>query len=350
MSKLNILSVPGLGIALDGPVRPKKRKTPNIKDYSKAGGSKKTSHTAKLIRVLNKAPEVMVKVSGSGKGQGHVLAHMTYITRNGKIEAENERGETIAGLDEVQELFEQWGFDANNSERNRAKSVHIVLSMPNGTDPNAVLWAARKFAQEAFSQNHQYLMALHTDTDHPHVHLAVKTQGFDMTYLKRSKADLQEWREMFAGKLREQGIQAEATPRRARGVAVKGKSQSMHHLTFDKDKHGNPRSKGSTVLKEKVEGLIREIDGQTVSKDRPWEKAMADKQMEVREAYINIEKNLRASADNESHKVADKLALFLKQMPPIETERMKLQRQLAQVMSVQQEVASVGKQDPTKSR
>lgn len=348
LNDLNVLSVPSLGIALDGAVRLKRKKTPDIKDYSKAGGGKKGGHAAKLLRVLNKAPEVMVKVSGSGKGHGHVLAHMTYITRNGKIDAENERGEKIDGVEEVKEQFDQWGFDANNSERKRAKSVNIVLSMPQGTDPNAVLWAARKFAQEEFSQNHQYLMVLHTDTDHPHVHLAVKAQGFDMKFLKRSKADLQAWREMFAEKLRDQGIQAEATPRRARGVAQKGKSQPMFHMAHGKDKNGNPRSKGSLVIKQKIDGAIRELDGQTRVEERPWERAIAERQTKVRNAYADLEQRLRAAPDNESRQAADKLAIFLKGMPPLETERTRLARQLVQVIEAQH--ADVEAKAPSKTQ
>ena len=343
---LNLLSVPSLGIALDGPVRPKKGKTRDIKDYS---GSSKGSHAAKLLRVINKAPEVMVKVSGSGKSQGHTLAHMTYITRNGKLEAENERGESIDGDEEVKELFAQWGFDAHNSEKSRSKSVHIVLSMPKGTDPNAVLWSARKFAQERFSKNHQYLMVLHTDTDHPHVHLAVKAQGFDMTWVKRSKADLQEWRELFAEKMREQGIAAEATPRRARGVVQKGKTQPIYHLTHDKDKTGKPRSRGSTVIKQKIDEAIREMDGQGTGLDRPWERAIAERQEKVRGAYGDIEGHLRAATDDDSRRAADKLAQFLKDLPPMETERVKLKRQLAQVMEARHIGRGVSLQEPTKA-
>ena len=239
-------------------------------------------------------------------------------------------------VEEVKELFEQWGFDANNSEKSRSKSVHIVLSMPNGTDPQAVLWAAGKFAQEKFSKNHQYLMVLHTDTDHPHVHLAVKAQGFDMTWVKRTKADLQEWREIFAEKMREQGISAEATPRRARGVVQKGKTQPIYHMTHDKDKNGKSRSKDSTVIKQKVEEAIRELDGQGKPVDRPWERAIAERQEKVRGAYGEIEKNLRAAPDNDSRRAAVKLAQFLKELPPMETERGKFKRQLVQVIEAQQ--------------
>lgn len=312
--RINPFSGPRLGIALNGAVHPKSRKPPNIKSYAD-----------KLLRVSKKAPEVLVKVSGSGKKPGQILAHMTYITRNGKLEAENERGEKIDGVEQVKEVFAEWGFDTSKaSTRQRAQTVNIVLSMPQGTDPKAVFAASRDFAKEQFGDNHQYLLALHIDTKQPHVHLSVKAQGFDRTWVKRSKADLQEWRERFAQKLRTQGVEAEATPRRARGVVRKAQTQPMHHLAKE--------PKRSRVIGAKVEEAIREIDGQKPASDRPWERAIVERQHKVRGTYAQIETDLRAARDDVSKKAADQLAGFLKTLPPIETERSKLKRQLAAVM------------------
>lgn len=84
----SVLGVASYGLGLDGPIKPK-RKPEALK-----------RHAAKLAPVVKGAPEVLVKVSGSGKKSGQVYAHMTYITRNGKIDAENERGEKVAGLAE----------------------------------------------------------------------------------------------------------------------------------------------------------------------------------------------------------------------------------------------------------
>ena len=78
----------------------------------------------------------------------------------------------------------------------------------------------RDFAKQEFA-NHQYAMVLHTfETDpdpnparHPHVHLTVKTAGFDGTRLNPRKPDLQRWREGFAEALREHGIEATTTSR-----------------------------------------------------------------------------------------------------------------------------------------
>jgi type IV secretion system T-DNA border endonuclease VirD2 len=310
LPELNPLFVARLGIALEGPVQPKRRRPDPI-----------TTYAGKLKRVINKAPEVVVKISGSSGTPGKTLAHLTYITRNGNFEAENERGERILGREQVKEAFGEWGLLARNTTRQRAHSVHVVMSMPEGTSAEAIWNAARGFAAEHFAGNHQYLMVLHTDTAHPHVHVAVRAQGFDLTWLKRSKADLHEWRESFAQQMRDQGVEAEATPRRSRGVVQKAKSQAMHHLS--------KTPKRSKVIGQKVEEAIRELDGQLATEDRPWEAALAVQQRRVRSAYAGIAGDLRAAEEGSKQKVADKLSVFLANMPPLETERDTLKRKIS---------------------
>lgn len=293
------IAVASFGLGLDGAIKPQ----------GKPEALKR--HAAKLARVVKGAPEVLVKVSGSGRKPGQVYAHMTYITRNGKIDAENERGEKVAGLAELKEAFNEWGFDASGtSTRKRALTVNIVLSMPEGTNSRAVLNAAREFAHDRFADNHQYLLALHTDTRQPHVHLAVKAQGFDLTWVKRSKSDLQEWRETFAEKMRDQGVEAEATPRRARGVVKKARTQPMHHLA--------KRPRESTVITAHVEQAIREIT-ETPLVPNPWIAAIEAQQRKVREIYRTLHADMRASPEQAAAGAADQLAGFLAKMPPIRT-------------------------------
>jgi hypothetical protein len=82
-------------------------------------------------------------------------------------------------------------------------------------------------------------MVLHTDQDHPHVHLVVKAASEEGTRLNIRKATLRSWRQQFAAHLRAQGIAANATERAVRGqvrasvrdgiyrTALRG--QSTHH-------------------------------------------------------------------------------------------------------------------------
>lgn len=333
-SVINPLQTPGLGLTLEGPARTK-GKPGKIKDGKR--------QAAKLMRVAGKAPEVIVRVRPGGtKGPGHILAHMTYITRNGKLDAYNERDEVVKGVPEVKAVFKEWGFStANASTRQRAQTVNMVLSMPAGTDPDAVLQASRAFAKKEFSANHQYLLALHTDTEQPHVHLSVKAQGFDLTWLKRSPDDLQRWREEFAEQLRERGVEAEATPRQTRGVVAKAKSQPMHHLAKE--------PKRSRVITAKVDEAVRDVASGVRLPERPWEKAIKARQAQVRNTYAEAEKELRHRGDPDAKAAADQLADFLRNMPAIETEGVAMRRKLSKLMEVDRSQQSAKAQEQART-
>ena len=172
---------------------------------------------AKLRAIGSRAPQVMVKVYGGGKGAKQVREHLRYIGRKGDVEIEDRDGFRTAGKEDIDRLaaeFKEGIHDPMPELGSRREAINVVLSMPAGTDPVAVKKAARDFAAREF-QNHLYAMALHTQdtphfdfdkddppTVHPHVHLIVKTEGLDGTRLNPRKADLQRWREGFALALR----------------------------------------------------------------------------------------------------------------------------------------------------
>jgi hypothetical protein len=60
-------------------------------------------------------------------------------------------------------------------------------------------------------------MALHTDEPHPHVHVIVKAMSEQGERLHFRKATLRHWRSQFARRLREVGVEANATERAVRG-------------------------------------------------------------------------------------------------------------------------------------
>jgi hypothetical protein len=203
--------------------------------------SRRTSVSARANRVrqiaaltAKKTPEVMVKISGSGKGMNKIRAHFEYISRNGKVELENEGGELISGREAVRDLGHEWksGLYGIPDDGTKRESFNVVLSMPPGTDRAAVTHAAREFAHSEFAANHQFVFATHDDERHPHLHLCVKALGIDSTRLNPRKADLQRWREGFAEKLRAHGIEANATPRFARGITRHAKRQQDIHRTM----------------------------------------------------------------------------------------------------------------------
>ena len=103
-----------------------------------------------------------------------------------------------------------------------------------GTDPESVLGALRSLATQELVDNHDYVMALHIDTPRPHVHLAVQAQGDDRRRFNLGREQLYRFREEFAIELRKRGMEASATPRRARGVGRAGSSMALRQI---RDRH-----------------------------------------------------------------------------------------------------------------
>jgi type IV secretory pathway VirD2 relaxase len=243
---------------------------------------------AKASRVAAGSPEVMVKITGFGKGAGHVKSHLDYITRKGKLEMENDRGENFTGKEEIKTLFKDWenDFAASKRHKNQRDTMHMVMSMPESTDPEAVRKAVREFAQTTFGKNHEYVFVLHTDEPHPHCHVTVKILGFNGRRLNPRKADLQQWRESFAEKLREQGVNAEATPRISRGVVKKAEPSVIRHIERG-DKTHKPRvaKVRAAKIKEAADELSAEAQGLPIA-SKPWESAIKAQQNNIRQAWL----------------------------------------------------------------
>ena len=172
--------------------------------------------------VVRRAPQVMVKVTGGGRGMKAIAAHFRYISKNGRLDIEDERGETVRGKESLPELGDDWRFGGTlindvAEPGQRREAFNIMLSMPRGTDPLIVQKAAREFAQIELA-DHKYVMVLHDHQANPHVHISVRAESKHGKRLNPRKADLHRWRETFAAKLRERGIEAEATRQATRGV------------------------------------------------------------------------------------------------------------------------------------
>lgn len=190
------------------------------------GSAKAGSQRALLnavSRTAKRAPEVMVKVTGRQSCASHTGSNMVYIAREGrndadKFELEDERGERVVGAEKMYEKAREW--EAFNSQGNARRkgdvSRSMTFSMPSGVDGEKVKEAARAMIQDEFA-GHKYVMALHTDTNSPHVHFTYAIRNSDTQkrhYPKRE--DLQRYREKFAAELRSRGIEANATSRKAR--------------------------------------------------------------------------------------------------------------------------------------
>jgi len=211
---------------------------------------------AQIVRTVSRAPEVMVKVSGGANSARGVTAHLRYIDRQGKLEIDTDEGRRTMGKGAEAELVADWDLEARGPYRRRAgrtpvKLVHnVILSMPKGTSSEKLLAASRDFAREQFALKHRYALVLHTDQDHPHVHLVFKAVSEHGERLNIRKATLREWRGAFAQQLRSHGVSANATERAVRGETRSRFKDGIHRAML--------RAESRHVL-NRVERIAREL-------------------------------------------------------------------------------------------
>jgi hypothetical protein len=270
-----------------------------VKPQPRPNGGSARQHAAALreriaATALRRAPQVMVKVTGGGRCMQAIAAHFRYISKNGRLDIQDESGETMRGREAVHALAEDWRFggsliDDVAEPGQRRQAFNLMLSMPRGTDPLIVQKAAREFAQTELA-DHKYVMVLHGHQANPHVHLSVRAESKHGQRLNPRKADLHRWRETFAEKLRDYGIDAEATRQATRG-----------------------RSRNSDALwriKAREEGrLRRDRSGTGLGPQARATRA------DVLEAWMQIGRALVVSGDAGDRALARSIAAFIQEMP-----------------------------------
>jgi hypothetical protein len=287
----------------------------------------------------------MVKVTGGGAKVGAVSAHLGYISRQGKLELETAEGERITSGDEHKMLLRSWHLELSagqyrrQNERRPAartlKLVHnIVLSMPAPTPPEKVLAAARKFAKEKFALQHRYVMALHTDQQHPHVHLVVRAESELGRRLHIDKLLLREWREDFARMMREQGIEANATSRVVRGRTKGSIKDSMYRA----QQYGKSRA-----VRERVMAIAQELS-QTGAVRDPAHGKLITTRNEVVANWMKAADMLDAQGEIA---LAGDVRYFANHLPPVLTDKEKLARRFIKHIKMQR---SARPEEATKGR
>src|SRR3546814_5310488 len=130
-----------------------------------------SSDLATLARVVRRAPEVLVKVTGRKKGAKHLAAHLDYIGRHGDIPLETRDGEQIATKEEAHRIADEWSDPLYWRQGTTVSAVAMVFSMPAGTDPETGKQSVREAAEGMIGDNPDSLMSHHTDTPRPHLYL-----------------------------------------------------------------------------------------------------------------------------------------------------------------------------------
>ena len=275
--------------------------------YASFGIADAKTARAKLARIVRGAPEVVVKVTGRQKGASHVKAHLDYIGRKGEIDIETRDGELLTSKEDIAERAEEWSDTLQWRSRPTVSSVSMIFSMPEGTDPEKVLSAVRALAHSELSDNHDYVLALHTDTLRPHVHLTVQAEGLDRTRFNPRPVQLNRFRERFAQELRERGVAAEATPRRARGHGVAGSSMALVKLRARLQSEGSRQMSNSD--RRTNEQAIAVARGQEALP--PFIAVGTRRWGEIRVAYGQTAEALDATGNADDRKLAGDVREFL---------------------------------------
>jgi hypothetical protein len=290
-----------------------------------------------IARTVRRVPEVIVKVSGGGRDVGGVQAHLKYIDRHGKLALETDDGRSLQGKEAAAQLVNDWNLDlAPGQHRTDAAGQHtgpklvhnIVLSMPRKTPADAMLAAAQQFAREEFAVQHRYAMVLHTDQDHPHVHLVVKAEHEyePGKRLNIRKATLRRWREAFAAALREQGVAANASSLATRGRTRTGKKDPIYRrmkaqgrsaLQGGSDRLNNRPPAESSFMRQKVQAIAEELRQGRLTPEPGLERLRATRE-EVARRWQNAVQVLR---DQGEVQLALEVEQFVKSLPAVRTEK-----------------------------
>lgn len=295
----------------------------DIASYARRGPDRRDrlgpEEIALISRTVSRTPEVVVKVLTRG---GHSLkavrAHLAYLNRGGELEIETDQGEWLAGDGVDSRLVKDWDLDIEEQrghanlrarkERSAPKLVHkILFSMPPGTSSSKVLKAVQEFARDEFGLRHRYVMVLHTDEPHPHVHMVVKAMSEQGVRLHIRKETLRRWRAEFARNLRALGIPANATDRQVRGVV----RPQWRDAIFRAAERGDSR-----VLREKIEGRGIELPMGTID---------TEGRLRLLHTREDVERGWRAVAELANGSGLQELATaakaFLSSMPATKPDR-----------------------------
>jgi hypothetical protein len=280
-----------------------------------------------IARTVARTPEVMVKVLPAGASSAAALRqHLAYVGRQGDVALLTDDGQQLESCDATADLVEDWDLDLAESQsglgglrgRQGPKLVHkVVFSMAAGTPPDKVLAAVQGFCRQEFALKHRYLMALHTDEPHPHVHVVIKAVSEQGERLNIRKATLRSWREEFASQLRLVGVVANATPRQVRGETRPRKSDGIFRAA---------RRGASTHMHQRVEAAaveLRKAQRQT----EPAKLRLQHTRREVEQSWLATKDMLVRQGQTA---LAEQVRRYMDHLPPVRTEREWLMAELTE--------------------
>lgn len=250
--------------------------------------------------------QAVLKITGYVASKRGAKAHLDYIARDGDLALEDDSGGAL-GRDDWGDILESWAADFSTKGRSGGSPRNVMkmmLSTPSDSDPIKVQEAARAFLEKAFGGRYEYVFALHTDTDNPHVHAAVKLRGHDGRMMRQSRTTLERWRREFASAAREAGIDVDASLRAERGVGKKALSQRDYHALKDGRMLNNLAARTQTAKSAT----------RTDADAAPWELAMKARGLREQGEYAAAARLMRGFAATEKGAVTGAAAAIAKDL------------------------------------
>lgn len=280
----------------------------------------------KLNGIANRLSEAVIKIDKASTGiktQVHMQKAASYIARDGKIELEDENGNTL-NLNEVKEKVSLWcdiqdvPYSKNELTIKRsADARRMLISCPKDTNVDDFKQAIREFAEkELKSKGFAYMFAIHHRSDtfpdepeHPHAHILIKSISDKDKRLNLRKNDLRILRERFVEIAKKYSINLNATPRSLRGVIQKSIKQSRLHQEL----RGDNSHEFSKVREQELIEAIK--TNSTVKSHFVLDKAKENRKELIKniDSYI---KELRNSQKEEDLDLATKLQDYYKSLRP----------------------------------
>jgi predicted RNA-binding protein YlqC (UPF0109 family) len=304
----------------------------NIASYARRGPGRRDrlspGEVERIALTVRRTPEVMVKVlSRGGQDLKAVRRHLDYLRdrEEGELAIETDDGERLNGPGVAKSLAEEWNLDLQEHRhrsdldgrgRHSTKLVHkLMFSMPAGTPPLKVLEAVKSFAREEFALKHRYMMVLHTDEPHPHVHMVVRAVSEQGERLHIRKATLRGWRQEFARHLRALGVPANATERAVRGENRSPKLDSIYRAEQRGDSW-RTQSRVDEVGREILRGRLR---------NEPSKETLIETRKAIERGWWEASEILAAQGQGE---LAKEVKQFVGRMAPPKTDRESIAEQL----------------------
>jgi hypothetical protein len=292
---------------------------------------------ARLMRNAGGAQQVVVRVTSRGYTHGRAQAHAAYLIRQGKLTGEDENGFALLDRESVREKLDGWRLSRDvvflddktheppEKRKKLGQTLHMVFSMPAGTDPLKVLQGVRQLAAVEFDR-HEHILVLHdpaTDPSkhrgkNPHVHVLLKTLSLDGRRLQVGKSELRYFREAFAEQMRSLGVEANASSRHERAVLKNSESLGSRKM-WERlvEEHGSI-DEAKTRLRRARE--LPDLAMPPSSVKRTFDI--------VRRGYVDAIKHLSRSAREEDLKAAQVLRQYVEQFPILRATREQIDQRI----------------------